>query len=43
MYRVLVGKPDGKRPKGDPGVGGRIILRWISGRGRGGYGLDRAG
>jgi hypothetical protein len=24
MYRVLVGKPEGKR-----GVDGRIILRWI--------------
>jgi len=22
-------KPEGKRPLGDPGVGGRIILRWI--------------
>jgi hypothetical protein len=30
VYRVLVGKPEGKRPHGeDPGVGGRIILRWI--------------
>jgi hypothetical protein len=29
-YRVLVGKPAGKRPPGeDPGVDGRIILRWI--------------
>jgi hypothetical protein len=24
VYRVLVGKPEG-----DPGVDGRIILRWI--------------
>jgi len=29
VYRVLVGKPEGKEYLGDPGVGGRIILRWI--------------
>jgi hypothetical protein len=29
VYSVLVGKPEGKRPLGDPGVDGRIILRWI--------------
>jgi hypothetical protein len=29
VHRVLVGKAKGKRPWGDPGVGGRIILRWI--------------
>jgi hypothetical protein len=28
-YRVLVGKPEGKRPLGRLDVGGRIILRWI--------------
>jgi len=28
IYRVLVGKPEGKRPLGRQGVGGRIILRW---------------
>jgi hypothetical protein len=28
VYRVLVGKPEGKRPLGDPGVDGRIILGW---------------
>jgi len=27
VYRV--GKPDGKNHLGDPGVDGRIILRWI--------------
>jgi len=27
--QVLVGKPEGKRPLGRPGVDGRIILRWI--------------
>jgi hypothetical protein len=29
VYRVLVGKPEGKRPLGDPGVDGKIRLRWI--------------
>jgi len=29
-YRVLVGKPEGRRPLG------RIILKWISGSGMGG-------
>jgi hypothetical protein len=28
-YRVLVGKPEGKRHLGDPEMDGRIILRWI--------------
>jgi len=27
VYRVLVGKPDGKDHLEDPGLGGRIILR----------------
>jgi len=29
LYRVLVGKPEGKNHLGDPGVDGRIMLRWI--------------
>jgi hypothetical protein len=29
VYRVLVRKPKGKRPLGDTGVDGRIILKWI--------------
>jgi hypothetical protein len=29
VHRVLVGKPEGKRPLGRPSVDGRIILRWI--------------
>ena len=29
VYRVLVGKPEGKNHLKDPGVDGRIILRWI--------------
>ena len=31
MYRVFVGKPDGKKPLGDLGVDGFIILGWIFG------------
>jgi len=27
VYKVLVGKPDGKRPLERPGLDGRIILR----------------
>jgi hypothetical protein len=29
MYTVLVGKPEVKSYRGDPGVDGRIILKWI--------------
>jgi hypothetical protein len=29
VYRVLVGKPEGRRPLGRPRLDGRIILRWI--------------
>jgi hypothetical protein len=29
VYRVLMGKPEEKRPLEDPGVDGRIILRWL--------------
>jgi hypothetical protein len=29
IYRVLVWKPEGKTPLGNPSVDGRIILRWI--------------
>jgi hypothetical protein len=28
IYRVLVGRPEGKRPLEYLGVGGRITLRW---------------
>jgi hypothetical protein len=31
-YRILVGKPEGKRPVGNLGVGGRIILKCILGK-----------
>ena len=40
MYRVLVGKPEGKRPLG---VDGWIILGWISRMRDVVYGLDWAG
>jgi hypothetical protein len=29
VYRVLVGKPEGKSHWGNPGIDGSIILRWI--------------
>jgi len=29
VYKVLVEKPEEKRPLGDPGVDGKIMLRWI--------------
>jgi len=29
VYKVLVGKPAGKNHLVDPGVDGRVILRWI--------------
>jgi hypothetical protein len=28
-YRILVGRPEGRNHFGDPGVDGRIILKWI--------------
>jgi hypothetical protein len=28
VYRILVGRPEGRRPLGRPGVDGRIILKW---------------
>jgi hypothetical protein len=40
VYRVLVGNPESKRPLEDPGVDGRIILRWIFRKWDVGYGLD---
>jgi transposase len=29
VYRILVGRPEGRRPLRRPGVDGRIILKWI--------------
>jgi hypothetical protein len=28
-YRILVGRPESRHHLGDPGVDGRIILKWI--------------
>jgi hypothetical protein len=28
-YRILVAKPEGRHHLGDPGIDGRIILKWI--------------
>jgi hypothetical protein len=28
VYRLLIGKPEGKRPLGRSRLGGKIILRW---------------
>jgi hypothetical protein len=39
-YRVLVGKPEGKNHLEDPGIEGRIILKWIFSKWNGGHGLD---
>jgi hypothetical protein len=32
LYKVLVGKPEGKRPLEDQGVGGKMGSEWILGR-----------
>jgi len=29
VHRILVGESEGKRPLGDPGIVGNIILGWI--------------
>jgi len=43
LYRVLVGKPEAKRPLWRSRRRWRIILRWIFRKWVVGYGLDRAG
>jgi hypothetical protein len=39
-YRILVGRPEGRRPLKDPDVDGRIILKWIFKKWDGEHGLD---
>ena len=29
MYRVLVGKSEGRRPLENPGLDGKILLKWV--------------
>jgi hypothetical protein len=43
VYRVLVGKPEGKRPLGGPRRRWGIILDGSSGSGMWGFGIDLAG
>jgi hypothetical protein len=31
-YKILVGKPEGKRPLRNLGITGKIILKWILGK-----------
>ena len=42
-YRLLVGKPEGKRPNGNTTLEGRIILKWTFSMWGVGHGLDRSG
>jgi hypothetical protein len=39
-YRILVGRTEGRNHSEDPGVDGRIILKWIFKKWDGGHGLD---
>jgi hypothetical protein len=43
VYRVLVGKPEGKRPLGRPRRRWKDNINIFSGSGMWGYGLDQAG
>jgi hypothetical protein len=40
VYRILVGRPEGRHHLGDPGEDGRIILKWIFKKWDWGHGLD---
>jgi hypothetical protein len=39
-YRIFVGRPEGRNHLEDPGIDGRILLKWISKKRDGGNGLD---
>jgi hypothetical protein len=39
-YRIFVGRPEGRNHLEDPGVDGRIILKWIFKKWDGGHVLD---
>jgi hypothetical protein len=43
LYRILMGKPEGRRPVGRPRSGWEDAIRWIFGKLGVGYGLNRAG
>ena len=40
-YRVLMGKPEGRNHLEDPGLNGKMILKWILREVGWGHGLDR--
>ena len=42
VYRVLVGKPEGRNHLEDLGVDGRRILKWFFRKWKVGHGLDPA-
>ena len=39
-YRILMGRLEGRDHLEDPGIDGRIILKWILKKWDGGHGLD---
>jgi hypothetical protein len=43
VYRVLMGKPEGKNHLEDQGVDGRMGLKWTLGRSVGGCGMNSPG
>jgi hypothetical protein len=40
-YRVLVGKPEGRRPFEDEGADGNVMLKWVFKKDAWGRGLNR--
>jgi hypothetical protein len=39
-YRILMGRPDGRRPLSTPRIDAKVILKWIFKKWCGKYGLD---